>query len=76
MPLGSLAGSGDDWNDAELLPEFGDGAQNSAFCHFPAQRMGEFGKSCVARFQQLVCFCKFKHMFIKIAQEAVLEILI
>ena len=28
------------------------------------------------RFQQLVCFCKFKHMFIKIAQEAVLEILI
>jgi hypothetical protein len=38
-------------NDAKLLPEFGDGAQNGAFGHFPAQRMGEFGNGGVARLQ-------------------------
>ena len=43
-----LAGGGDDGNDAELLPEFGDGAQHRALGHFPAQRMSELGNGSVA----------------------------
>ena len=54
LPLGRLAGSGDDRNDAKLLPELGDGAQDGAFGHFPAQSAGEFAKGRVARLQQLV----------------------
>ena len=54
LPLRSLAGSGDNRNDAQLLPELGDGAQNGGFGDFPTQGMRELGKGGVARLQQLV----------------------
>ncbi len=54
LPLGRLAGSGDDRNDAKLLPKLGDGAQNGGFGHFPTQRLRELGKGGVARLQQFV----------------------
>ncbi len=51
LPLGGLAGRRDHGNDAKLLPELGDGAQNGAFGYFPAQRMSESGDGGVARLQ-------------------------
>jgi hypothetical protein len=52
--LAVCTGSRDNGNDAQLLPKLGDGAQNGAFGHFPAQRMGQLGKGRVAGFQQFV----------------------
>jgi hypothetical protein len=42
LPLSSLAGGRNDWDDAKLLPELGDSAQNGSFGHFSAQSAGEF----------------------------------
>jgi hypothetical protein len=36
LPLSSLTWGGNDRNNAKLLPELGDGAQNGSFSHFPA----------------------------------------
>ena len=52
--LAVCAGRGDHRNDAKLLPELGDGAQNGAFRHFAAQRVLERGDGGIARLQQLV----------------------
>ncbi len=49
-----LAGGGDNRNDAKLLPELSDGAQNSGFSDFAAQGMLESRDSGVARLEELV----------------------
>ena len=54
LPFGGLPGSGDDRNDAQLLPELGDGAQNGDFSHFAAERMLELRDGGVAGLKLLV----------------------
>ena len=49
-----LAGRGDNRNDAKLLPELGNGAQNCAFSDFAAQGMLQRRDGGVARLKQLV----------------------
>ena len=51
---GVLPGRGDHRNDAQLLPQFGDGAQNRRFRHFPAQRVLQLRDGGVAGFKKLV----------------------
>ncbi len=55
LPLGWLAGGRNDRDDPQLLPELGNGAQNSAFGHFPAQSMLQRRDGGIARFKLLVC---------------------
>ena len=52
--LAVCAGSGDHRNDAKLLPELGDGAQNRGFRHFAAQRVLERRDRGVACLEKLV----------------------
>jgi hypothetical protein len=54
LPLGGLSDGGDGGDDAKLLPELGNGAQNGHFSDFAAQGMGELGNVCIAQFQLLV----------------------
>ena len=52
--LAGLAGRRDHRNDAQLLPELSDGAQNRGLRHFAAQRVLQLRDGGVARLQQLV----------------------
>jgi hypothetical protein len=54
LPLGWLAWSRNNRNNAKLLPQFRNRAQYRAFGYFPAHRLCEFGDGCIAEFQLLV----------------------
>ena len=52
--LAAWPGRRNNRNDAQLLPEFSNGAQNSGFADFAAQRVLELGDGGIACFKQLV----------------------
>jgi hypothetical protein len=54
LPLRCFAGSADDRDNAQLLPELGDGAQHCCLSNFAAKGVLERGNVGVADFKQLV----------------------
>ena len=54
LPLRRAVGRGENRNDAQLLPEFGDGAQNRPFRHFPSQGVLQLRDGGVAGFKMFV----------------------
>jgi len=54
LPLGGLAAGGNDRNDAELLPEFGNGADHCGLGDFLAKRLFQVGNVGVAGFKVLI----------------------
>ncbi len=54
LPLGRLAGCRNRWDDPQLLPEFGDGADNRGFAHFAAEGVLQLRDRRVVGFKQFV----------------------
>lgn len=55
LPLGRLAGRGDDRNNTELLPKLSNGTEHGGFRNFPAQGVLKLWNCCFRNFKQLVC---------------------
>jgi hypothetical protein len=63
LPLGGLARRRDNWNDPQLLPQFGNRPEHGPFGHFPAERMLQARNCGVSRLEQLVGLdCQLGHL--------------